>query len=228
MATIIGSGLEGYLHRQARKRALSRIAEAREEARQTLEQATLEIEALRQRVRTETERSIAAERGRALAQARLQAKHLEASRIEETLAELWESAASALQRVAAGTPEERLEVLARLALDAADQLGEGTLELVVNAADRPLLTDDFLQALAQRLPQEGTTHFVLSPEQAPIWGGVIVYRRETNQLVDNSFDHRLALVQRTMRDEVLRLLTADGAQGSAPPGAPDRVTIDAR
>ena len=227
MATIIGSGLEGYLHRQARKRALSRIAEAREEARQTLEQATLEIEALRQRVRTETERSIAAERGRALAQARLQAKHLEASRIEETLAELWESAASALQRVAAGTPEERLEVLARLALDAADQLGEGTLELVVNAADRPLLTDDFLQALAQRLPQEGTTHFVLSGA-SPIWGGVIVYRRETNQLVDNSFDHRLALVQRTMRDEVLRLLTADGAQGSAPPGAPDRVTIDAR
>jgi len=34
MATIIGSGLESYLHRQAREQALNIIAEAREKAAQ--------------------------------------------------------------------------------------------------------------------------------------------------------------------------------------------------
>ena len=45
MATIIGSGLEGYLHRQARRRALNLVAEAKEEAQRTLDRANAEIEA---------------------------------------------------------------------------------------------------------------------------------------------------------------------------------------
>ncbi len=219
MATIIGSGLEGYLHRQARKRALNLIAEAKEEARRALEQATVEIEALRLRIRTETERTIEDERRRAMAQARLQAKLLVTSRVEEILAELWDRAASELQRSAEAEPEERLEMLARLTLDAAEQLGGGTLELVVNAADRPLLTQEYLQALAARLPQEnGSAQFVLSQDEAPVWDGAIVYRRDANQLVDNSLDQRLALVRRTMRDEVSRLLTSDGIADGDTPG----------
>lgn len=217
MATIIGSGLEGYLHRQARKRALNRIAEAKEEARRTLEQATIEIDALRQRIRTETERTIESERRRAMAQARLQAKLLVASRIEEILDELWDAAASALQRCAEAGPEERLELIARLTRDAAEQLGDGSLELAVNAADRPLLTDEYMRALAARLPgADGATKLTLSQEEAPITGGVIVYRRDVNQLVDNSLDHRLELARRTMRDEVSRLLMSDGASSDAP------------
>ena len=39
MATIIGSGLESYLHQQAREKALNRIAEAQEEADRILQQA---------------------------------------------------------------------------------------------------------------------------------------------------------------------------------------------
>ena len=211
MATIIGSGLEGYLHRQARKRALNLIAEAKEEARHTLEQATAETEAMRQRIRVETERAIEDRRRRTMAQARLQAKLLVTSSVEEILAELWDSAAAELQRYAEAGSEERLEMIARLTLDAAEQLGGGTLELSVNAADRPLLTPESLQALAQRLPKaNGSTQLLLSPDEAPIGGGVIAYRRDANQLVDNSLDARLALVQRTMRDEVARLLTPGG------------------
>lgn len=211
MATIIGSGLEGYLHRQARKRALNMIAEAKEEARHTLEQATSDIEALRQRLRAETERTIGDRRRRTVAHARLQAKLLVTRRVEEILDELWHRAESELQRSAEGEPEERLEMIARLTRDAVEQLGGGTLELAVNAADRPLLTPEYLQALAARLPQaDGSTQLVLSQDEAPIWGGVIVYRRDANQLVDNSLDQRLALVQRTMRDEVARLLASNG------------------
>jgi V/A-type H+/Na+-transporting ATPase subunit E len=211
MATIIGSGLEGYLHRQARKRALNLIAEAKEEARGTLEQATAEIEAMRLRIRAETGRTIEDDRRRAVAQARLQAKLLVTNRIEGILAELWDRAATELQRYAEAGSEERLEMIARLTQDAAEQLGGGTLDLVVNAADRPLLTPEYLQALAQHLPKaNGSMQLILSPDEAPIWGGVIVYRRDANQLVDNSLDERLALVQRTMRDEVARLLTPSG------------------
>ena len=212
MATIIGSGLEGYLHRQARKRALNLIAEAKEEARRTLERATAETEALRLRMRAETERAIEEERRRAVAQARLQAKLLVTSRVEEILTELWDRAADELQRAAEGEPEERLELVARLTLDAAEQLGGGTLELAVNAADRPLLTREYLQTLATRLPQGiDSAQLLLSEEEAPIWGGVIVYRQDANQLVDNSLDQRLDLVRRTMRDEVSRLLSSNGA-----------------
>lgn len=212
MATIIGSGLEGYLHRQARKRALNLIAEAKEEARQTLEQATREIEELRLRIRAETERTIEAERRRAVAQARLQAKLLVTSRVEEILTELWDKAAAELQRCAEWEPEERLEMIARLTQDAAEQLGGETLELAVNAADRELLTGEYLDMLATRLSQgDGSTRLTLAEEEAPIWGGVIVYRRDANQLVDNSLDQRLELVRRTMRDEVSRLLSADGS-----------------
>ena len=143
---------------------------------------------------------------------RSQAKLLVTSRVEEILAELWDRAASELGRSAEAEPEERLEMLARLTLDAAEQLGGGALELVANAADRPLLTQEYLQALAAPLSQgNGATQLVLSQEEAPIWGGVIAYRRDANQLVDNSLNRRLALVQRTMRDEVSRLLTSDGA-----------------
>lgn len=211
MATIIGSGLEGYLHRQARKRALNMIAEAKEEARQTLAQATSDIEALRRRIRAETERTIEDRRRRAMAQARLQAKLLVTNRVEEILDQLWDRTEAELRRYAEREPEERLETIARLTLDAADQLGGGTLELALNAADRPLLTPEYLRALAERLARpeaDGATRLTLAPEEAPIWGGVIVHRRDTNQLVDNSLDQRLALVRRTMRDEVARLLTA--------------------
>ena len=212
MATIIGSGLEGYLHRQARRRALNLVAEAKEEAQRTLDRANAEIEAMRLRIRAETERTIGDRRRRAVAQARLQAKLAVTVRAEATLVELWDQAAAGLQHCAGGGPEGRLELIARLAQDAAEQLGGGSLELVVDAADRPLLTPEFLETLAERLSggDGGATHLSLSPEEAPIWGGVIVYRHDAKQLVDNSLDERLALVRRTMRDEVARLLSSDG------------------
>jgi len=222
MATIIGSGLEGYLHRQARRRALNLIAEAKEEARRTLEQATVETAALRQRAKAEAERTIQERRKRTVAKARMQAKLLVANRVEDTISELWDAAAAELRRCADGTPQQRLALIQRLTVDAAEQLGGGQLVLAVRAEDRPLLTDAVLQALHEDLAQRGIqAELTLTNEDAPISGGVIVQHQDGRQIVDNSLDQRLSLVERTMRNEVSRLLSEDGATPKDAAGSRD-------
>jgi vacuolar-type H+-ATPase subunit E/Vma4 len=206
MPRIIGSGLEGYIHRQAHERALNRTAEAQEEARKLLEQAHAEAEALRQQAGAQTGRTIEERRRRATAQGQLKAKQTVLRQQEALIQRVWQQAQAELS---GGTPAQRLAAIARLLTDAAQQLHGGPLEMQVNAQDRALFTEAVLQDLTQSLgAAQGVTQLAVAPAAATITGGVIVRRLDVNQLADNSYDERLALVQRTLRDQVYRLLTA--------------------
>jgi V/A-type H+/Na+-transporting ATPase subunit E len=206
MPRIIGSGLESYLHRQARERALNRTAEAQEQARQMLEQAHAEAEALKQQWEAQTARSVEERRRRALAQGRLRSKQTFWRRQEELMQHVWQQAEEALR---VSTPDQRLATLIRLLDDAARQLNGGPLEVQTNAADRALLDEVRLQDQFQQLREtRGVTQLALAAEPAPIMGGVIVRRLDANQLVDNSYDERLALAQQSLRNQVYHLLTS--------------------
>ena len=212
MATVIGSGLESYLHRQAREKALNRIAEAQEEARQILGQVGQEVESLRRASEAQTARTIADERRRALAHAHLSAKQAVIHRQDELLERLWQDAEQRLRTP--GEPAARLESLITLVADAAQQLGGGTLELQVNEADRQLLNERMLRDLAAQLgTDDGVKELTLAPNALPIWGGVVVRRTDTNEMVDNSYNERLALVRRTLRDEVYRRIAPSSSAG---------------
>jgi vacuolar-type H+-ATPase subunit E/Vma4 len=204
MATIIGSGLEVYLHRQAREQALNHIAEAQEQARKIIEQANVEIAAVQQGAEARTNQAVGEQRRRAQAQARLRAKQTHVRRQEEFIQRLWTEAEAHLK--ALSEPGERLAILTRLLADAARQLGGGALELQTNAADRTLFAGRVLDEMAQNLYAQGVTQLTLADAAAPILGGVIVRRTDVRQLVDNSFDERLALAKRTLRESVFRVL----------------------
>lgn len=207
MAGIIGSGLELYLHQQAREKGLNRLAEARKEAQRISEEAATQIEARRREVEMQTARLIEEKRRRAVAQARLRAKRTIIQRQDELIQQVWQQAEAALK---AQTDEcQRLATLGRLLADAAIQLGGGPLQVQANAADRALLESKALDQLMRHIQTNcSVTSLALAENPASILGGVIVRRLDTNEIVDNSFDERLALTRRMLRDEVYRLLNS--------------------
>jgi len=209
MATIVGSDLEAYLHRQARERALNRVAQAEDEARQLLGEATAEIEALRLENERRVAKVVEEKRRRAIAQARLKAKLTLIHRREEIVERLWREAESRLRTP--GDASQRLALLERLLADAAAQLEgadilhPGDLQVQANAADRALLDGTALQDMAQWLQSaHGVIRLTLAEDAAPIWGGVIV--RRGAELVDSSLNERLAVAKRVLRDTIYHLL----------------------
>ena len=203
MATIVGSDLEAYLHRQARERALNCVAQAEDEARQLLGKATAEIEALRLENERRVAKVVEEKRRRAIAQARLKAKLTLIHRREEIVERLWREAESRLRTP--GDAAQRLALLERLLADAAAQLEGGDLQVQANAADRALLDGTALQDMAQWLQSaHGVIRLTLAEDAAPIWGGVIV--RRGAELVDSSLNERLAVAKRVLRDTIYHLL----------------------
>jgi len=203
----IGSGLQSYVHSQARSRALGLIQEAKAEARRLVERARAEAEAECREIERNAVRTSEANQRRAVARAHLEAKQTLLQRREQCLESVWCQAESLLRTYGDDDESLRLALIERLIADAADQLSGGPLEVGVAQKDRQLLPDVTLRQLAERLEATyGVAGLTLSESMVPAWGGVMVRRTDSNQLVDNSLEGRLELTKRTLRDEVSRLL----------------------
>ena len=207
MASIIGSGLESYVHSQARKRALDLIGEAKAEASHLLEQATAEAEAMRREINQHTAGSIGANQRQAIAHTRLRARQTLLQRREQLLERVWGQAEAQLRAYAQGDPARRLALIEQLLADAAGQLSGGPLEMGVAQQDRELMTPEVLQGMEEHLrATHGVTSLTMAETMVPAWGGVIARRVDANQIVDNSLVGRLALAKSDLRDEVSGLL----------------------
>lgn len=209
MTSIVGTGLEGYIKRNARERALNRIAEAEIEARRLTEHAEAQATAILEQA-TENAKLVAQQtRQRALAQAEIEAQAISLKRRESVLQRVWQLAREQLCGL---SPTQRAESLLALVVDAAAQLGGPELLLEINADDAPLLTDELLAEMAERVRPFGVERLRLANNSADILGGVIVRCPATpgvaQRLVDNSWDERLRLAYDTIRDEVYALLAA--------------------
>ncbi len=207
MTGIIGSGLELYLHQQAREKGLNRLAEAQEQAAKLAQEVAAQIEAKRREMETQIARLVEEKHKRAVAQARLRAKRTIIQQQEQVIQQVWEQVEAALK--AQSDTKERLSTLAHLLADAAVQLRGGPLEVQANATDRALLDGGALAEIARQLwARYNVTGLTLAEDPVPISGGVIVRRLDKNEIVDNSFEERLALERRTLRNDVYRLLDA--------------------
>jgi vacuolar-type H+-ATPase subunit E/Vma4 len=225
MVRVIGSGLDSQLHREARERALNVVMEARDEAERLLREAEADAEAQRASVLQESEEALADRERQALAQARLTAQRESIRRRQALLDTLWQRAAEGLRALAAAPEDDRRRMIANLLIDAAAQLAgpDWRLEVAVTAQDRPLLTRSFLADLGERLAAYGVSEIEVLDEDLQAIGGVVAHkagREGSRQMVDNSWDERLAVARRVLRDEVERLLAAERE--------PDRAASTAR
>ena len=211
-STTIDKELGSYIHQQARELALNRKAEADGQAAQMVARAEATVAQEHSDQELQIARSIAEQRHRRLAQAGLVARQTLASSREELVERLWHDVEQALRSQAQQEPSKRLYLLQQLTLDAVRQLGGGPLALHASAGDQPLLTAGVLAEWQQAL-NDGTA-LSLCPEPADIWGGVIVYRTDSNRLVDNSLNERLALAKSALRNEVYAVLERDLAAGT--------------
>ncbi len=226
MTAIVGTGLEGYIKRNAREQALNRIARAEAEARHLVERGERRAATVRRQAAVDSELASQGVRQRTLAQAALEAQALRLHRREALLQEVWQRAAD---RLVALSPQERVAGIAALVADAAARLAGlqadgGTLTLQVNAADAALLDAAALDALAAQLVPLGSVRLALAPEPADIAGGVIVsappVAGSARRLVDNSWDERLRLAYDALRDDIYHLLAAplEAEQGAQQQG----------
>ncbi|MCE5259368.1 MAG: hypothetical protein LLG44_09985 [Chloroflexi bacterium] len=208
----IGKGLEAYLHRQVTEIALNKLAEAREQAANIQAQAQAELERKREQHAKDSEQEDYAEHQRILAQVKLEVLKHKTVAHEQFLGEVWQQVEQELRSVVTAPPSVRARILEDLIVDAAEQLQGGELELQVGAHDMDLVTPELCLRVEQNLASTlGATSLHLNQVAADIWGGVLVYRSNSHVMVDNSFAARFALVQSTLRNQVLRILEADTA-----------------
>lgn len=204
MATVIGNGLESFLHRQSRERALNLVAEANERAADLLKRTREGLESARAQAAERSARTANEERRRALAQAGLKAKHALARRQEDVLARVWAEAEARLRALDAS---ERAALLERLVADAAAQLGGGPLEVHLSREDLESLNQSTLASWESSLVARGLECSLrLAAQPASIRGGAVVRRVDARTLVDNSLEARLALARTRLRDEVQAVL----------------------
>ncbi len=217
MLKVIGGGLEAHVYREARERALNIVMEAQEEADRLVREAE---------ERASTERATAIQRAtddlddrrrQAMAQARLTARRASVSRRQALIDGLWASAEKALRTMADAPDDVRLQALYNLLEDAAAQLAESswTMEIAVSSRDLALLSGDFLAEAKGRLGRYGVTQIQVAEASAPIIGGLVARKIGSRQIVDSSFEERLALARRMLRDEIERLLAGDEAPSAA-------------
>jgi vacuolar-type H+-ATPase subunit E/Vma4 len=206
----IGKGLETYLHRQATETALNHLAEAREQAAKIREQAQSELLQMRQIYEQQLEHSSDQEQRRILAQARLAISHQLALDNERALQEVWQRVEAELRSLIQADVETRRSVLGDLIADAASQLQGGILEFQVSADDLDILTPEFINAVLVQIKSTcSVTDLRLNSKPADIWGGVVVSRLESSQMVDNSLGTRLKLAQTELRNQVFELLNQE-------------------
>jgi V/A-type H+/Na+-transporting ATPase subunit E len=173
---------------------------------------------LRRNAELGAEIEAAARERQARAQARLAAQRLVADRREELVQALWRQAADCIAALAQRPDDQRRDTLYGLIVDAARQLDGGDLLVQVTADDQSLLDGSTLDALAQELAGDRVSSLRLAETPAAITGGAFVRREGSAQEVDNSFDARLALVQREFRNQVThRLLPADESEPARQP-----------
>lgn len=206
MATIIGTGLEGYIKRNAREKALNRVAEAQKQAAEIEQQAKQRAALIRQESQDHIARTIRRNQRRNIAQAQLSAQQMRLRRREEMIDRVWAQARACAAQITA--PDKRIAMIRDLTADAASQLGGGELEIKVNAQDRGLLDPTTLDQIGATLREQAVTAITLAKEPAAIMGGVIVRRVGSHDTVNNSLDERFRMAELDLRDLVYEMLSA--------------------
>jgi vacuolar-type H+-ATPase subunit E/Vma4 len=209
MVTVIGSGLESHIARQARKQAMGWIADAEHEAAQLVAQAAEKAEKLHGGAEAEAREGVQALRRRRVARAELDAREGMLRAQAELLDRVWAAARQRLAGLDADSPPpQRLARLRALTVEAAEHLSGGDLRLQ--------LTDEVLAEWAEAWQAWWPgVQLSLSPDATPILGGVVVRQVNGQALVDNSYEQRRDAAREALRGQVIEILAqaGDGGEG---------------
>lgn len=202
MAEFLGD-LEGFLselRRRAQQRALHMEGEARKQIEQIVQQAEEQARDLTEEVRRQTEKQSETLGRRMLAQGEAQVQRRLLTSREVLLERVWQEVETRLRSLVA-TPAY-VEVLRRIACEAAQALEGKRITLAADPHGHTLLTPDRLATWGQAAGVD----FVLAPRPADTWGGLLA-RCERIQY-DGTFPTRLSLAREALREEAFRALTA--------------------
>ena len=199
MGSVIGGGLEAFLHRQAREQAMNILAEAQEMAERIEKEGKAQAARETKEAAEKVTESLAGKSQRAVTQAHHQARLTLARRQGEVADQVW---GLAKERLGALSSDARRQSLRALMEDAVRQLETSAVTMACAEKDRVLVTRLILEE-GDRLGVQ----MQLAEESATIMGGVLVRCATSNRLVDNSWDERLRQIQRTRRDQVFAELS---------------------
>ncbi|MGI5835091.1 MAG: V-type ATP synthase subunit E [Chloroflexota bacterium] len=195
------------------------LNEASDTARYEIEQANRSVERRRQEAEQEAEASSREILREARRQSELitrqvasatevEVKRRQIEMRERLLREIFEDALTALREEQGPA---RAQTLLRLAIEAAREIGGGSLLIQVSPEDVKLVTPEFVQAVEDRLAEEGIhAELVLAEQSVNITGGVIVSREKGKIVVDNSFEARMVRQEPILRSGVWHLLQGEG------------------
>ena len=108
-----------------------------------------------------------------------------------------------LERLAgAAAPEDRAEVLGRLAREAIERVPGDAVEIAVNEADAPLLTEAFRSELARRA---GRREVRLAADRLETAGGCVVRTEDGRASFDDTFEARARRFETAWRAAVAEI-----------------------
>lgn len=198
MPEVIGDvdELISLIRRAATQTALDAEEEARRTREDLLAAAHKEADDLRAQAKADAKRKANAAHRRILAQAALDVQRQHLEQREALLERAWTEAETRLRAL----PDTAgyVDVLPRLAKDAAAALRTTTVLLAADAKGHPQLTPERLAAWGEATGVE----FRCQPQPAAIWGGLVARDEAGRRVVDCSFAARLARAREELREQV--------------------------
>ncbi|HXP86631.1 MAG TPA: V-type ATP synthase subunit E family protein [Bryobacteraceae bacterium] len=206
MAGILGDwvALIAEIKRRAQHRALEREEDASKRTSAILAEANERRATMLRRLEQESELELAAMIRRNSAKGELEARRRFTILREQPIDQVWQDAEARLRALVA--QPEYLDVLQRLALLAARELGPGEFVLSGDPVGHSLLTPEVLKQWSAR----AQVKFVCAQHPADAWGGLLATSGRSR--FDATFPTRLAVARRTMRERVFEVLTEEDKQ----------------
>lgn len=189
------------IRRHAQQRAVGIEQDARKQADAILADANKEAESIRHQIELEAQQEFAATVRTTLDRGELEARRFHATLREEAIGRVWAAAESRLRELAA-QPSYR-DILKRLAMQAARELGGSEFVLAADPAGHLLLSPETLESWSS----EAGVRFHRAPEPAGTWGGLLATSGRIR--VDATFPTRLACARRALRERVFEQLSGD-------------------
>jgi vacuolar-type H+-ATPase subunit E/Vma4 len=205
MATILGDpeALIAEVDRSAHHKAVEIAEDARRRAAAILEGANEESNALRRESGLEAQRKAEALARKYAALAELEAQRRFIQLREAPIDRVWRGAQDRLRDLV--RQPAYLDVLKRLALEAAMELGAGEIVLAADPIGHPLLSEGILKAWSS----EAGAQFRRAPEPAACRGGLLATSGRSR--LDLTFTARLAEAKLALRERVFDALTKERA-----------------
>ncbi len=184
------------IKRDATERAKEHIRKGQKEAGKIETSIEVELEKERKAISLENEKAMKMLRGRALSEAKLEARKLKLNIKEDAIKRTFQEANKKLQALGPSETEQYL----RRAITNASKILHGNMMVQCREKDRQLMSS-IVAGTGGRAQ--------ISPESIDCLGGVIIHSADKTARIDATFDGLLERLRNDLRKEVAEILFKD-------------------